>query len=848
MTAQLAKANSSNELPPGYRLGEYIIESVLGHGGFGITYLARDTKLSSLVAIKEYFPQAFALRSRQSTIVSKTAGHDYYRWGLREFLKEARALAKFKHNHIVRVLRFLEANGTAYMVMEYEKGESLAQYVRKSGGYLNESKLLSIFLPILNGLQAVHDAGLLHLDIKPDNIYLRTDGQPMLIDFGSARHTKGGSEQDQRVALTPAYAALEHYPNHGKKGPWTDVYSIGATIYRCITATEPLGAMVRYQGFQHKNADPLKPATAFDRPLYASHIRECIDWAISLAPKDRPHTAFALQRGLMGHGMSNEKPVAQSSVNYRSGFIGIAKVSAPKERAKGIRRGLLEKGLIGLVVLATFGIFSLKFLVDSESITTTQLFNGISYMETAAKTIASKTEDGLRRIQGRRPRNDTHKPSVQPQKSPERQRVPVLNAKTLAGALTEHTDEIGSLIFLADDSLLASASPEGVVRFRYVETGSLLRTFAADESSIGAVALSNDGRWLAKTGDKNGISISDINKNSQGTQLSGHKRHIHDIAFSHDGRLLASTSQDQSVILWDLATLEIRREFSELGSTALTVAFSPNGRWIATGHANGEIRYWEVSTGKELTTLKANEEEITAVAFSPDGKWLASGGTENFLKIWTTGVGKRDRTLTGAPDSVNMITFTPDSKSLIASGTDNVMQMWDIETGELNQVTDGQNYMSTNIANDQRAISPELLTGKVVRVVDGDTIYVLDDTNKQRKIALAGIDAPEKDQAYGLAATENLALLVDDKRVVIEYRTGNRYGRLIGKVWLQGVDICLAQIKAGFAWHYKQNGHSAEDVELYADSEIDARAEKFGLWRDNSPTPPWEFRRQHRSR
>jgi serine/threonine protein kinase len=175
MTAQTAKVSRSNALPATYRLGEYVIENVLGHGGFGITYLARDTKLSSQVAIKEYFPQAFALRDRQSTIMPTTDGGENYRWGLQEFLKEARALAKFKHNHIVRVLRFLEANGTAYMVMEYEQGESLATYLTKTGGFLNEPTLLSIFLPILGGLQAVHDAGLLHLDIKPENIYLRSN-------------------------------------------------------------------------------------------------------------------------------------------------------------------------------------------------------------------------------------------------------------------------------------------------------------------------------------------------------------------------------------------------------------------------------------------------------------------------------------------------------------------------------------------------------------------------------------------------------------------------------------------------------------------------------------------------
>ncbi len=466
MSAPLATTKVGNALPPGYKLGEYVIQSVLGHGGFGITYRAHDTKLSSEVAIKEYFPQAFALRSRQSTIIPKSTSADHYRWGLQEFLKEARALAKFKHNHIVRVLRFLEANDTAYMVMEYEKGESLAQHLHKSGGYLNESTLLGVFLPILGGLQAVHDAGLLHLDIKPDNVYLRTNGQPMLIDFGSARRTRSSSEKDEKIALTPAYAALEQYPNQkGKLGPWTDIYSMGASIYRCITGTEPVGAMVRYQGLQHKSVDLLKAATEFDRPFYAPHIRECVDWAMQLATKDRPLTAFALQRGLMGHGMTNEKPTPQSSVNHRPGFKGIVKIAAPQERSEEMRRGMLEKGLIGLVVVATFGILSLKFLQQSDSITDAELLDSIAYVERTARETVNKAGKAARRLLGFerveiKPANNT--PPIQSQQSFEQSPVALLDNGALANGLSAHAQPIESLVFLAQGSLLASANSDAV--------------------------------------------------------------------------------------------------------------------------------------------------------------------------------------------------------------------------------------------------------------------------------------------------------------------------------------------------------------------------------------------------
>ncbi len=139
----------------------------------------------------------------------------------------------------------------------------------------------------------------------------------------------------------------------------------------------------------------------------------------------------------------------------------------------------------------------------------------------------------------------------------------------------------------------------------------------------------------------------------------------------------------------------------------------------------------------------------------------------------------------------------------------------------------------------------DTLTGKVGRVVDGDTLYVLDANYKEHKIRLAGIDAPERKQVYGLASRKHLASLVAGQQVTVEYRKRDRYGRILGKVLVNGVDACLEQVKAGFAWHYKKYQHeqSAEDRELYANAENKARNERLGLWRENNPNPPWEYRR-----
>lgn len=289
-----------NALPRGHELAEYTIESVLGHGGFGVTYLAEDTSLGAHVAIKEYLPHELATREDETKIIpnldAKNAVKDYH-WGLKRFMKEAQALARFKHPNIVRVLRYMEANGTAYMVMEYEKGQSLGQYLRINSNRMNEGDLLKIILPILNGLEAVHHAGLLHLDIKPDNIYIRENHTPMLIDFGSARQALSGT---QRIVLTPGYAPIEQYPDKGERGPWTDIYAIGASMYRSLDGRRPSDSLDRYQMILKYKADPMTPVEKIAGGRISQNTMKCMDWALQCYPTDRPRSAREFQDALLG--------------------------------------------------------------------------------------------------------------------------------------------------------------------------------------------------------------------------------------------------------------------------------------------------------------------------------------------------------------------------------------------------------------------------------------------------------------------------------------------------------------------------------------------------------------------
>ena len=235
-------------IPPKSKLLWYKIGSVLGQGGFGITYLARDPNLDENVAIKEYLPSAFASRDIEGQVKPLTPDHEGdYRWGLERFIDEGRTLARFDHPGIVRVLSVFEENSTAYLVMRYEKGESMSAILKRERT-IAEPQLRQIMGEIMEGLEQVHEAGFIHRDIKPANIYIRENGSAVLLDFGAARQALGIQTQTLTTLVSPGYAPFEQYYSNGTaQGPWTDIYALGATAYRSITGKAPLPAVDRSQ-------------------------------------------------------------------------------------------------------------------------------------------------------------------------------------------------------------------------------------------------------------------------------------------------------------------------------------------------------------------------------------------------------------------------------------------------------------------------------------------------------------------------------------------------------------------------------------------------------------------------
>ena len=279
-------------LPAGYHLHWYEIESILGQGGFGITYLARDTNLEHRVAIKEFLPTDLAVRTHDSSIQPMSDGHvDTYDWGLERFIAEGRTLVQFKHPNIVQVLAVFEANNTAYMIMEYVEGRSLEDAL-KFGHVENETQLRNLLSELLEGVEEVHNAGFIHRDIKPENIYVRDDGTPLLLDFGSARQSIGDRTKTLTALVSPGYAPYKQYTSGhegDKQDPWTDIYALGATMYRAVTGRGPIDAAKRAHALLEDQTDPLIPAAALATG-FESDFLAAIDHALGFRTGDRPQS------------------------------------------------------------------------------------------------------------------------------------------------------------------------------------------------------------------------------------------------------------------------------------------------------------------------------------------------------------------------------------------------------------------------------------------------------------------------------------------------------------------------------------------------------------------------------
>jgi serine/threonine protein kinase len=287
-------ATHANCLPVGSRVADFEIIGLIGEGGFGIVYLARDTSLDRVVALKEFMPAAFAGRVDGVRVAVRAANHSAtFDAGLKSFINEAKMLAKFAHPALVEVFRFWEGNGTAYMAMRMYRGETLRQALTKGELKFDEENIAQIMGPIFDALEMLHREQVFHRDIAPDNIML-SEGRSVLLDFGSARRIIGDATQALTTVLKPGYAPVEQYSDDGtmKQGAWTDVYALGGVLYHLATGKVPMQAVSRML------SDPLQTVNQVTKDAFSATFSQAVAKAMSVHIDDRFQTVTEFREAL----------------------------------------------------------------------------------------------------------------------------------------------------------------------------------------------------------------------------------------------------------------------------------------------------------------------------------------------------------------------------------------------------------------------------------------------------------------------------------------------------------------------------------------------------------------------
>jgi serine/threonine protein kinase len=278
-------------LQPGIQVDEYIIERAIGGGGFSSVYLARQYSDDQLVVIKEYLPRRLAHRTWGNLVVPNSdETRTLFLMGRKLFLEEAMALTKIRHPSIVEVLNFFQANSTVYLVMTFEYGRVMGEYLKEKSGTMSESFMMKVFPALLEGVKCIHDQGFLHLDIKPHNILIRQGGEPLLLDFGAIQpYPYAGPPKAGKVSSS-GFSPIEQYlhTNEDKLGPWSDIYAVGATMRMCLDGKPPPPAKERIV------KDKMTPAVKALRGKYSAFLLEAIDAATHLNPSDRPQSALEM--------------------------------------------------------------------------------------------------------------------------------------------------------------------------------------------------------------------------------------------------------------------------------------------------------------------------------------------------------------------------------------------------------------------------------------------------------------------------------------------------------------------------------------------------------------------------
>lgn len=640
-------------LPPGTKLrdGAYTVGKVLGQGGFGITYLGSDVGQTRPVAVKELFPYG-SLRAGRTVQPGPDWTEAAFTEAKTRFEEEARTLARFHHPNIVRVYAVFDENLTSYMVMEYLRGKSLAGMLEERAGPLEEAEAVGYIRKVGEALAVVHGAGMLHRDIKPDNVIVTDTGRTVLLDFGTAREFAAGKTRRMTAMLTPGYAPLEQYSQQARFGTFTDVYALSGTLYHLLTGQLPVPALDRIQGVE------LPPVRQLN-PRVSEGAEGAVLQGLQMEVAKRPQTVqefLALLGGSPARSQPTAAPAEATAARpapagspaapapARPGAARVpARPATPAPHARGeapAPRPLRKPELISTLTGHDRWVNSVAFSPDGRLLASGSSDNSVALWD-------------VRRGAGERLLGHT-------------------------GPLFGAMGQVFSVAFSPDGQFLASGGNDDTVRLWDVAAREVALTLETGGGNVNAVAFSPDGRLLAAGGQLQRTELWDPRRGRQVGVLGGHLLSVVAVAFSPDGETLVTGSEDGTAVLWELPSGEARGSLTEHRGAVRALAFSPDGALLATGADDFTVQVWDLQRGVLAQVLNEHGGGVRCVAISPDSQLLASGGDDLTLKLWDLKRGTLWYTLTGHYGSITSVAFSPDGTQLATGSLDQTVQLWGI--------------------------------------------------------------------------------------------------------------------------------------------------------------------------
>ncbi len=734
-------------LPGGTELvGDYRIARVLGAGGFGITYLADEMALSRHVTIKEYFPSDFAARANDNDASprSKDCAGDY-KWGLDRFIEEAQTLARFDHPNIVRVYRYFRANNTGYMVLQFEEGQSFKSWLKSLGRAPRQTELDLIVAPLLDALEIIHQGDFLHRDIAPDNIIIRRDNQPVLIDFGSARGEIAAHSRTVSALVKPGYSPYEQYASTSRnQGPWTDIYALGATLYQAVCGKRPPDAPSRMVADEYVSARNVALGS------YRASFLVAIDRSLALEVGDRPQS-IAVWRGMLLAPEERAAPKTRLGINLglrRAKDAAVPMLAAravqadvpPPPDAPQAQGQLLDfidnlqkpattpsqrvaRAPVATVPLPTLprpeparpGRGGLGYGPADDAAATARLgdVRPAAVAGTVPLPAPIARAKAPARIEKRRPVRrapgkkfwrplaiklaiglgvasalvayQDHLPdSVQGV----RRTGPVAGSPPAAAnairemLLAGHRGGVTGVAFTDDGRQVASVGADGKLRLWTAATGAALRSIDLDESAPTAFAVS--GRRALVGGRDGRVGLIDLERGEKLVTVRFGDTAIVAVAFAGNPDRIAAATADGRVALFDRTASAdpVKVLEAHSGGTDALALVAGSNRLLSAG-ADDTVKQWDVTSGVLLRTYRGHGDRVGVLDVSADGRSLASGARDGGARIWSASANRLVRSIRGDGNPVAAIALSPQAATLAVAGADGAIRIYEARRGRL---------------------------------------------------------------------------------------------------------------------------------------------------------------------